>query len=310
MGRSMARRAQQDIEELLRMHDPGFNVDRVIVAICALAVALVLAWGAYNFLLSPGLSSPKVVIIPSPQRVKVVPEQAPQPANGLRVEELHNPEGSQRAARLDQKIVFAPRREESGSDPADRDKALKTINQETPPDMSGIGLAERILQNKEQAGAAASQTTDDQVERRTRELRAKIVRAPATGSQPKTADVVRPQPVEPQPQVIPEALRPKVGGQDRQANAVLLQPADLSRYVVQLASVVSRSGAREEISTLKPKLSRHLGNLDLKIWPVDLGQRGVRFRVVSSGFSSRGKAWSWCLRVKKAGQDCIVKEVK
>lgn len=105
-----------------------------------------------------------------------------------------------------------------------------------------------------------------------------------------------------------------------QANIVIKEPASQkpvvkppapevfsSDYVVQVASLRSNKEALGLWETLSDKMSDVIKNehfADIK--RVDLGNKGIYYRLRVSGLADQGAAKSLCVKLKFNGQDCIV----
>lgn len=79
-------------------------------------------------------------------------------------------------------------------------------------------------------------------------------------------------------------------------------------YMVQLAASRSRALARGVYSNLQKNYNDLLGRRDPLILRVDLGDRGIFYRVNVPGFADRAAANAFCANLKKRGQDCLVRK--
>lgn len=79
-------------------------------------------------------------------------------------------------------------------------------------------------------------------------------------------------------------------------------------YMVQLAASRSRALARGVYSNLQKNYDDVLGRRDPLILRVDLGERGIFYRVNVPGFANRAAATQFCADLKKRGQDCLVRQ--
>jgi hypothetical protein len=77
--------------------------------------------------------------------------------------------------------------------------------------------------------------------------------------------------------------------------------------MVQLAASRSRALARGVYARLQTEYDDLLGRRDPFILRVDLGNRGIFYRVNVAGFASKAAADSFCVDLKKRGQDCLVR---
>ncbi len=122
--------------------------------------------------------------------------------------------------------------------------------------------------------------------------RPELNRAPR--AMPKAAPVAQPKPVaEPKPVAAPKPVARSAGRQD---------------YMVQLAASRSRALARGVYSNLQKNYNDLLGRRDPLILRVDLGDKGIFYRVNVPGFANRTAAAAFCANLKKRGQDCLVRQ--
>ena len=84
-------------------------------------------------------------------------------------------------------------------------------------------------------------------------------------------------------------------------------PAARQDYMVQLSASRSRSLARGVYARLQAEHDDLLGRRDPFILRVDLGDRGIFYRVNVAGFATKAAADSFCADLKKRGQDCLVR---
>ncbi len=78
--------------------------------------------------------------------------------------------------------------------------------------------------------------------------------------------------------------------------------------MVQLAASRSRALARGVYSRLQGNYSDLLGRRNPLILRVDLGDKGIFYRVNVPGFANRNSADVFCANLKKRGQDCLVRK--
>lgn len=79
-------------------------------------------------------------------------------------------------------------------------------------------------------------------------------------------------------------------------------------FMVQLAASRSRALARGVYSGLQNNFSDLLGQRNPLILRVDLGDKGIFYRVNVPGFESRNAATAFCANLKSRGQDCLVRK--
>lgn len=87
-------------------------------------------------------------------------------------------------------------------------------------------------------------------------------------------------------------------------------PADMAapRFMVQIAATRSRALARQTYTAEAKKYPDLLARRDPLILRVDLGSKGIFYRVNVSGFSTIEKAKQFCADLKTAGGSCLVKK--
>lgn len=89
---------------------------------------------------------------------------------------------------------------------------------------------------------------------------------------------------------------------------VVPQASGRQDYMVQLAASRSRALARGVYSNLQSNYNDLLGRRDPLILRVDLGDKGIFYRVNVPGFATRASANNFCANLKKRGQDCLVRK--
>lgn len=77
-------------------------------------------------------------------------------------------------------------------------------------------------------------------------------------------------------------------------------------YFIQLASLRSSNAADEAWSDLQKGYPYHLGDMELTVQLVELGNRGVFYRVQTGPFPNRATAKDVCWQLKARKQDCVV----
>lgn len=118
--------------------------------------------------------------------------------------------------------------------------------------------------------------------------------------------VVAPEPVAKAPVVEPAKPTETASKPSAPAKIVDAKP-NAPRYMVQVAATRSRALARSTFGDMQKKYSELLNGRDPLILRIDLGSKGIFYRVNIGGFSSRDDANTFCASLKKAGQDCLVK---
>ncbi len=120
---------------------------------------------------------------------------------------------------------------------------------------------------------------------------------------PSAAERAPTLPPEAEEQPAPEAISPKPAEPPQTTAA---PPA--GAYVVQLASLKERAGVEPEWARLQKAFPGLLGDRQLSVQRVDLGNRGTFHRVRAGFFPDRAAAGKLCARLKAKKQDCFVAE--
>ncbi len=110
-----------------------------------------------------------------------------------------------------------------------------------------------------------------------------------------------------------EQLSPPPGGPMRSPKPVVEPPPEptvtaspITVFRVQLAALHSRADAEAEWRRLKRANGDLLGALDAEILHVDLGDKGVFYRLRAGPLASAAKASALCSRLKAHKLDCLV----
>ena len=82
--------------------------------------------------------------------------------------------------------------------------------------------------------------------------------------------------------------------------------ANTGDFVVQLAALRAKDGARPAWKRMQDAHAALLGDRELNIQEVDLGDRGIFYRVQAGFFADRASARDTCNALKVRGQDCLV----
>ena len=113
----------------------------------------------------------------------------------------------------------------------------------------------------------------------------------------------------PEPPAIP-AVSPSVPAPAAASEAVpqvaAMPDAKSGDFVVQLAALKAKDSARPAWARLQKAHPALLGDRELAIQRVDLGDRGIFFRVQAGFFVERAGARDLCNALKARGQDCLV----
>jgi cell division septation protein DedD len=141
------------------------------------------------------------------------------------------------------------------------------------------------------------------------------------GKMPAAEEAQSPAP--PQPEAVPEPLLPEPKAEAAQIPAeppvapsaatsepapqvAALPDAKTGGFLVQLAALRAEDGARPAWARLQKAHPALLGDRELTIQRVDLGDRGIFYRVQTGFFADRVGARALCNALKARGQDCLV----
>lgn len=120
-----------------------------------------------------------------------------------------------------------------------------------------------------------------------------------------------PEPVLPEPKtetlLAPEPA-PAAATSEPAPQVAALPDATTGGFLVQLAALRAKDGARPAWARLQQEHPALLGDRELAIQRVDLGDRGIFYRVQAGYFADRISARSLCNALKARGQDCLVIE--
>ena len=128
-------------------------------------------------------------------------------------------------------------------------------------------------------------------------------------SEPPSISITRPIPkpaIEPKPEPTPQEKTTTSAGSAPVPVPESL-PAARQDYMVQLSASRSRALARSVYARFQAEHDDLLGRRDPLILRVDLGDRGIFYRVNVAGFATKAAADSFCADLKKRGQDCLVR---
>ncbi len=128
------------------------------------------------------------------------------------------------------------------------------------------------------------------------------VRPFETQQQPVRAAAAQPAPRPAQPAPAP---RPQIVANAQTATAVA---APAGAYFLQLKASNNQAKAQSELADMQQKYASVLGSYGLNIMSVDLGDKGVWFRIRAVGFESKETAADMCGKLKSAGlKDCLIR---
>ncbi len=134
-----------------------------------------------------------------------------------------------------------------------------------------------------------------------------IPEAPSPSSEPTPAE-----PALAPPQVAAQPAAPEPAAPEPAATAVPAPPVQTAArtpsgaYVVQLAALRVRADTRPAWTRLQRAHPMLLGDKELTVQEVDLGERGIFYRVQAGLFPDRAGASALCRALKARQQDCLV----
>ena len=118
-----------------------------------------------------------------------------------------------------------------------------------------------------------------------------------------------PKPALEPPQIAAQPVAPELAAPKPAAAKPAVQTAARTpsgAYVVQVAALKVRDGARSAWARLQRSHPGLLGDKQLTVKKVDLGARGIFFRVRAGFFADRAGASALCRALKARQQDCLV----
>ncbi len=124
---------------------------------------------------------------------------------------------------------------------------------------------------------------------------------PQVAAQPAAPEPAAPEPAAPEPAAPAEPASPVQTGAVQTAART---PS--GAYVVQLAALRARDGTRPAWARLQRAHPMLLGDRELTVQEVDLGERGIFYRVQAGFFPERAGASALCRALKARQQDCLV----
>ncbi len=122
--------------------------------------------------------------------------------------------------------------------------------------------------------------------------------------EPKAETLLAPEPPAASPKA--PAVAPSVATREPAPQVAALPDAKTGGFLVQLAALRAEDGARPAWARLQKAHPALLGDRELTIQEVDLGDRGIFFRVQAGFFTDRAGARGLCSALKTRGQDCLV----
>ncbi|MEE8500574.1 MAG: SPOR domain-containing protein [Kiloniellales bacterium] len=130
--------------------------------------------------------------------------------------------------------------------------------------------------------------------------------------EPKTETLLTPEPAAAPPgapavaPAVAPSVTPAAASREPAPLVAALPDARTSGFVVQLAALRAKDGARPAWTRLQKAYPALLGDRELTIQEADLGDRGIFYRVQAGFFADRAGARGLCNALKARGQDCLV----
>ncbi len=126
--------------------------------------------------------------------------------------------------------------------------------------------------------------------------------------EPKAATLRAPEPpaAPPGAPAVAPAVAPSAASRESAPRVAALPDAKTGNFVVQLAALRAKDGARPAWARLQNAHPALLGQRELAIQKVDLGDRGIFYRIRAGFFADRAGARGLCNALKARGQDCLV----
>ncbi len=126
--------------------------------------------------------------------------------------------------------------------------------------------------------------------------------------EPKAETMLAPEPpaAPPRAPAVAPTVTPSAATREPAPQLAALPDARTGGFVVQLAALKAKDGARPAWARLLKAHPALLGDRELTIQRVDLGDRGIFYRVQAGFFADRAGARGLCNALKARGQDCLV----
>ena len=194
--------------------------------------------------------------------------------------------------------------------PAPADNAPGTI--ESLISQSDDPFAEALAPRQQQQPRNSIEVLRDSGNVKVTPPRPELNRAPrATPPQAQTAQAPEPKaiikPAPPVQKAQPKPTPPQVQAKPK-PKPVVANTGGRQDFMVQLAASRSRALARGVYANLQKQYNDILGRRDPLFLRVDLGDKGIFYRVNVPGFANREAATQFCATLKKRGQDCLVRK--
>ncbi len=301
------------------LHDDGGERPRrralpMVVALVALAGFAVMVWYAFDWGLDQVETGRLPVILAEPEPIKSRPEspgglEVPHQDKLVLNEVVPDPEKPQVERLLPPPETPRPPKAPSAAEVETAAGALDEPTRSAVPPAplpvpeSAVGEAPAAA--APQIPAAASSPPSEPALSEPADAPPQVAAQPAAPetaapetatAEPATAEPATPEPATPEPAAAAMPA-PPVQTAARTASGT---------YVVQLAALRARDGTRPAWTRLQRAHPMLLGDKELTVQEIDLGERGIFYRVQAGFFPDRVGASALCRALKARQQDCLV----
>ena len=275
----------------------------MVVALFALAGFTGMVWYAYDWGLGQVETAPLPVILAEPEPIKSRPEspgglEVPHQDKLVLNEVVPDPEKPQVERLLPPLETPRPPKAPSA---AEVEIATGTLDEPirsavpSPP----APVPERAEAEAPQIPAAAPSPPPEPAPPEP------VLVPPQVAAQPAAPEPAAPEPAAPEPAATAEPASPAQTGAVQTAVQTAARTPS-GAYVVQLAALRARDGTRPAWARLQRAHPMLLGDRELTVQEVDLGERGIFYRVQAGFFPDRAGASALCRALKARQQDCLV----
>ena len=271
----------------------------MVVALVVLAGFAGMVWFAYDWGLGPVETAPLPVILAEPEPIKSRPEspgglEVPHQDKLVLNEVVPDPEKPQVERLLPPPETPRPPKAPSAAEVEIATGTLdEPIRSAVPPPPAPV--PERSEAEAPQIPAAAPSPPPEPAPPEP------VLVPPQVAAQPAAPEPAAPEPAAPEPAATAEPASPVQTGAVQTAART---PS--GAYVVQLAALRARDGTRPAWARLQRAHPMLLGDRELTVQEVDLGERGIFYRVQAGFFPDRAGASALCRALKARQQDCLV----
>ena len=305
---------------------PRRRVLSMVVALVALAGFAGIIWYAYNWGLGQVETARLPVILAEPEPIKSRPEspgglevphqdklvlnevvpdpEKPQVERLLPPPETPRPPKAPSAAEVE--IAVPPIETAAGP----LDGPTRSAVPPAPPPVPERAEGEAPAAAAPQIPAAAPSPPSEPAPSEPALAPPQVAAQPAA-PEPAAPELGAPEPAAPEP-AAPEPAAPEPAAPEPAAAAVPAPPVQTAArtpsgaYVVQLAALRARAGTRPAWTRLQRAHPMLLGDKELTVQEIDLGERGIFYRVQAGFFPDRAGASALCRALKARQQDCLV----